>query len=376
MFTALFPQLLATDALWPPLRRLLTAYAPSGGCLLPGAIAEVIHTIVSEWGLAAHWLPEIGHSGNAGLTFGAPIAEVDVLISAHMDRPSFRVRDLLPGDGGALYPICADRFPAPVYRAGAVALRWQPGTRLIGLPGAFTAHKDASGDRYHFRPTDGDLTYADTITLAADPVLAADGTITGTGLDNSLGILAALIAARTFHAHNHALATAGKRLVIAFTDREEGVPRAFFGHGAARLTYALPPPRVGALISDGHGVGGSTCIGGGAVHGFASAWGAGSYVPPHLHRLACDFAAHINGVQPRTVQLHHAYQSRSDDLALNRWACILGMIGAPMLNAHTAQETASLPDLPLTGAWLAAFALAVSGLHSDITAAYALRQLT
>lgn len=373
MFADLFPTPLSIETIWPPLRRLLTAYAPSGGCLLPGAIADTIHAIVTDWGLADHWLPQIGHSGNAGLTFGAAIPDVDIVISAHMDRPSFRVRTLTPDGGADLYPICADRFPAPHYQAGAIALRWQPGSGMIGVPGMFTCHKAADGDRYHFRPADGDLTYADTITLAADPVLAADGTITGTGLDNSLGVVAALIAARTFQAHHDMLTAAGIRLVIAFTDQEEGVPRAFFGHGAARLTYALPPPRIGAIISDGHGVSGSTRIGGGAVHGFASAWGTGSYVPLHLHRLAFDLAAHVNAAHPGTVQLHHDYQSRSDDLALGRWTRILGMIGAPLINAHTAEETAHLPDLALTGGWLAAFTLAASGLHSTITAAYALR---
>lgn len=357
------------DQTWPALRRLLNAHAPSGGCLLPGAIADDIHALAIEYGLAAHWLPQIGYSGNAGLVFGAPAdaipPAVDLVIAAHMDRPSFRVRHML-ADGAALYPICADRFPAEGYHARAKALRFQPATPLNAQEGGLNV---GTTGQFVFQPSHDpvyrlqadDIQPYDVVTLDADPTLT-DGVINGTGLDNALGMLAALLAGRVFAAQSATLTAAGRCIVIAFTDQEEGIPTDFFGHGAARLTHALPVPRLGAIISDAMSVNDQVRLGGGAAHGTASAWGRGSYAPPHMHRLAVDLAAVTNTERPASVQINDGYQSRSDDLALSRWTRILGMAGVPMTNAHTAHESAHLADVPLTGAWLAAFALAACGL--------------
>ncbi|MCS7070279.1 MAG: hypothetical protein NZM00_02160 [Anaerolinea sp.] len=352
---------------WARLARLLTAYAPSGGCLLPGAIGDVIADLARELGLGDHLLPEIGHSGNSGIALGAAIDAVDVVIAAHSDRPSFRVREIIPGVGGLLYPVCADRFPDGEYRAGAVALRWEPGQGLIaGAHGDLIAAGAGDERRYRFLNRDGQLAHHDIVTLAAQPQVTA-GVITGTGLDNSLGVLAALYAARILKGAESALKAVGRRIVIAFTDQEEGVPTVFFGHGAARLAWALPQPRIGAIVCDAQSANpGINEMGGGASHGTASAWGRGAYVPPDYHRLAVDLAAAFNRAYPDTVQINHGYQSRSDDVALARWTRVLAMIGPPMIQAHTAQETAHLIDVPRAGVWLAAFALACAGVDADL----------
>jgi hypothetical protein len=345
------------DREWQHLTRLLNALAPSGGCLLPGAIGGVVAALADELGLKDNFIPEIGSSGNPGIRIGAAIHEVDVVITAHIDRPSFRVRDVSP-EGGELYPICADRFPEGEYRAQALAMRWEPGEGLIvGARGTFVAQKGANGDHYRFINHEGQLAYYDVVTLAATPQLV-DGVMTATGLDNCLGTLSALYAARILKSAEGALTAAGHRIVIAFTDLEEGVPTAFFGHGAARLMSALPQPRVGAIVCDAQSVNaGINEMGLGASHGTASAWGRGSYAPPNFHRLAVDLAASVNARYPATVQINHGYQSRSDDLGLSRWTRVLGMAGPPMINAHTAEEMAHLSDVPRTAAWLAAFTL-------------------
>jgi putative aminopeptidase FrvX len=358
---------------WARLARLLTAYAPSGGCLLPGAIGGAIADLAAELGLSAHLLPEIGHSGNVGLALGAPIEAVDLVIAAHSDRPSFRVREIVP-DGGLLYPVCADRFPDGVYRAGAIALRWEPGQGLIaGAHGDLIAETDGGEKRYRFLNREGQIAEHDLVTLAVPPQVT-DGVITGTGLDNSLGVLAALYAARILKSAEGALVAAGRRIVIAFTDLEEGVPTVFFGHGAARLAWALPQPRIGAIVCDAQSANpGINDMGGGVSHGTASAWGRGAYVPPNYHRLAVDLAAALNHPYPNTVQINHGYQSRSDDVALARWTRVLAMIGPPMQHAHTAEETAHLIDVPRAGVWLAAFALACAGVDADLSARYGIR---
>ncbi|HYO88187.1 MAG TPA: hypothetical protein VER79_06030, partial [Candidatus Limnocylindrales bacterium] len=152
-----------------------------------------------------------------------------------------------------------------------------------------------------------------------------------------------------------------RRLLIVFTDHEEGNPEAFFGHGAARLAYAVPPPALGVISADAHGVNpnGPPVMGGGASHGTVSAWGRGSFVPPQYLRLALDRAAEVNTVRPGTVQMNTGYMSRSDDLPAFRWTKVLGMIGAPMRDAHTAQESVRLDDAFSGAYWLAQYAAAV-----------------
>lgn len=358
---------------WERLVRLLTARAPSGGCLLPGAIGDVVADLAAELGLTDSYLAEIGSSGNPGVSLGAPIDAVDIVITAHIDRPSFRVREVVAREGGSLYPICADRFPEGDYRARALALRWEPGLGLIvGARGEFVAHNDGHGTTYHFRNREGELASYDVVTLDATPQVV-DGVITGTGLDNCLGALSALYAARILKGAESALIAAERRVVIAFTDLEEGVPTAFFGHGAARLTAALPQPRIGAIVCDAQAVNpGINDMGRGVSHGTASAWGRGAYVPPNFHRLAVDLAAAFERVYPSTVQINHGYQSRSDDLGLSRWTRVLGMAGPPMIRAHTAEECAHLIDVPRAGVWLAAFTLACAGVEGDVASGYGL----
>lgn len=357
------------DWLWRALTRLLNAHAPSGGSNLPGAISGVLQELAAALDLADRYLPRIGSTGNAGVWLGVERDQPDIVIAAHMDRPSFRVGHV---GSGALYPICADRFPRGFSTSGAKALRFADGRLIVGARGSLISDKRDDTDTLHFRAAEGELHIHDTITLDAEPTLI-DGIITATGLDNSLGVLTALGAAASLRAREADLIAADRRVLIVFTDQEEGNPIAFFGHGAARLTYAVPPPRIGAICADAQSVVDDALItGAGAGHGTISAWGRGSIVPPNFVALARDLAATVNAERAHTVQINNGYISRSDDLALTRWTQIIGLIGAPMRDAHTDHESAALVDLPSAIHWLSAFSAAALGLDADLARRYAL----
>jgi len=351
---------------WEALARLLRAHAPSGGAGLPNAIGPLIGQLAAELGLSEGWMPRLGATGNAALWLGQPRPRADLLIAAHMDRPSFRVREAARG---TLYPICANRFPDGLYSAQAKALRFRADEGLIvAARGQLISQRGPQGDSLTFENREGHLAWHDLVTLEAEPRLDEGGVVHGTGLDNSLGVLAALLAA----AHLRRVLPADLGVLFVFTDQEEGDPQAFFGHGAARLAYALPPPRLGTIILDAHGMlADGPLIGGqGASHGTISAWGRGSIVPPQAMALALDLAQVVNTWRPATVQFNTGYMSRSDDLALGRWSQILALIGPPMRDAHTAHESAHLADMGHAGLWLACFCAAL--LNPGVAARYEL----
>lgn len=351
------PYLTEPGGLPAALERLLRANAPSSGAALPGAIGDVIAELVNELGLSDGFLGEIGSTGNLGLALGADKPAADVIIFAHMDRPSFKVRNVTTGE---LYPVCAIRFPEGEYRAAMKAIRYRDGRLVIGARGELLSMSAGGKTTLTFAPYEGELRWYDILTVDAEPRFE-DDMVRGTGLDNCLGVVVALGAAAALKAHEDALRALNRRLLIVFTDHEEGNPEAFFGHGAARLAYAVPPPVLGVIDSDAHGVNqdGPPVMGGGGSHGSVSAWGRGSFVPPNYLRLALERVDAVNALRPGTVQLNTGYLSRSDDLPAFRWTKVLGMIGAPMTDAHTAHEAARLDDVISTAHWLAHYTAAV-----------------
>ena len=114
----------STDAIFAYLTRLLNAPAPNSGAPLPGAVGEVIGEIAAELGLALSADPRIRATGNLAIEIGAQSDQADLLITAHMDRPSFRVLDLADG---TLYPLCAIRVPGDGYSCAAIAVRYEAG---------------------------------------------------------------------------------------------------------------------------------------------------------------------------------------------------------------------------------------------------------
>lgn len=363
------PGLASDDALWPLLDRLLRAHAPSGGANLPGAVGGVIGALAADLNLGARWIPELGATGNAALALGAD-GSPGIVVVAHMDRPSFRVRT--PGSG-ALFPICANRFPQGEHRTGAKALRFAAGRLDVGARGTLVSRRENGADTLTFEAADGSLAWQDTVVLDVAPVRGTGGSVSGTGLDNALGVLMALLAASALVRIESVLSARGARLLVVFSDQEEGPPDAFFGHGAARLMHALPPPR-GVVVVDAHSADrpDGPRLGGGAAFGAVSGWGRGALVPPNFHALALDLAAGVNRARPGTVQPNTGYLSRSDDMVLSRWAKIMALTGPPMLDAHTGHESARLADVRGGAVWLAWFLAAALGLSPEVSAQYAL----
>lgn len=364
------PVVNSPERTWMYLRRLLLAHAPSGGSCLPGAIADDIQAIAADLGLADRFETNLLGTGNSALWLGAEKQAADVIVVTHMDRPSFRVRSL---EKETLYPICANRFPDGVYHVGAKSLRFEQGKLTVGARGLLISERTDGQETLRFKGQYGELAWHDTVTMEVEPQLDGDQ-ITASGLDNCLGALVVLLTASVLKKYEALMLEHGRRCLMVFTDLEEGPPDVFFGHGAARLTHALPPPTYGCIVADAEtaGPGFMPIPGKGTSHGFASSNGRGSVVPPNYQALAVKLSEEVNALHADTVQMNYGYISRSDDMALNRWTRILALSGPPMQNAHTGHETANLSDIQDGIWWLSHFIPAVLNLVPDIAIQYAL----
>lgn len=365
------PPVATSEALWPMLQRLLTAHAPSSGANLPGGIGDVIAALAQELGLGEHYIPRLGSSGNAAISLGADKPQPDIVVVAHMDRPSFRVRSTA---NGALFPICANRFPAGEYRVPAKAVRFEQGRLIVGAQGVLIANTGAAGAAtIRFDAQKGALLWQDTVLMDVDPTLEG-GAVTGTGLDNCAGTLTALLSAAVLGRLDAVLRARNRRCLFVFTDQEEGPPESFFGHGAARLTYAVLPPALGCVVVDAQNAELDLVpqLGAGVSVSAASNWGRGSVVPPNFHALMLDLARGINSARPQTVQVNTGYLSRSDDMILGRWTPVLALSGPPLVNAHTGQESVRLSDIQSGVWWLSHFLAAALALAPELAPLYAL----
>ncbi|MCY3780134.1 MAG: M20/M25/M40 family metallo-hydrolase [Chloroflexi bacterium] len=339
----------ATAAISAHISRLLAAPAPANSCALPGAVGDVIRAMASELSLPC---APIGSTGNLGITLGDPAAPLDLLITAHMDRPCFRVLTL---PDATLYPLCAIRVPGDNYSCSAIALRYINDRVAISARGQLRFQE--TDDDYHitFHAESGDLAWGDTVMMHCAPKIS-DGLIIGTGLDNAIGVLLALLSAHALSKYAPD-ALAERKIIFAFTDQEEGPPIGLFGQGAARLAHALPPPRLGFINIDGHNLDQSAghIPGIGASHAFVSGYGRGSVVPMDYQALAESLADMVNQARPNTVRLNHSYVSRSDDMLLAAWSRPLALAGVIVANAHTTEETAALADIASAAHWIPAF---------------------
>lgn len=340
------------DDLFAQLSRLLTALAPSSGCHLPGTVGDVIRRIANEWGLSLSSDPRILSTGNLAIEIGADKSEIDLVITAHMDRPSFRVLSL---EDGALYPLCAIRIPGDEYISHAKAVRYQNETMAVTAQGKMHIKAIDGGHHIRFQAERGGLGWGDTVLMDALPQRQGNHVI-GTGLDNAAGVLMALLSARVLASFADDIAKQRQKILIAFTDQEEGPPIGLFGQGAARLAHAIPPPRLGFINIDAHNVDRAAghIPGIGASHAFVSGYGRGSVAPLEYQALAESLAQSLNRRRPGTVRLNYGYVSRSDDMLLSTWSRCLALIGVPLAHAHTAEETLALDDMASALYWITA----------------------
>ena len=341
--------LVNSDAIFNTLTRLLAAPAPANSCDLPGAVGAAIRDIAGELGLSCK---PFASTGNLTIEIGASDAPLDLLITAHMDRPCFRVLNL---PEATVYPLCAIRVPGDLYTCEAIALRCIDGGVTTAARGKLRF--DAAGGDYRisFHPESGELSWGDTVMMQTAPQ-QRDGRVIGAGLDNAIGVLLGLLSARMINEYSD-IAAMGRRVLFAFTDQEEGPPIGLFGQGASRLAHALEPPRLGFINIDGHNIDESTghVIGIGASHAFVSGYGRGSVVPMDYQSAAESLAGTVNHHRPGTVRLNYSYVSRSDDMLLSAWTRCLGLTGVIVANAHTTEETAALDDIVSAAHWIPAF---------------------
>ena len=339
----------APGAIYARLTRLLEAPAPANSCTLPGAVGDVVRSMAAELDLPC---APFGSSGNLVIEIGEPNAPLDLLVTAHMDRPCFRVRSL---PDGTLYPLCAIRVPGDDYTCEARALRFVDGRVSVTATGRLHFHATGGDYRIRFLADDGELGPGDTVMMHCAPTLK-NGLVSGAGPDNAIGVLLALLAA---HALNQYAGEglASRRVLFALTDQEEGPPVGLFGQGAARLAHALEAPRLGFVNIDGHNLDEAAghVLGVGASHAFVSGDGRGSVVPLDAQALAETLAREVNSERAGTVRLNYSYVSRSDDMLLSTWARCLGLTGVIVTNAHTTEETAALGDITSAAHWIPAF---------------------
>jgi len=336
----------APPALFAGLGRLLAAPAPANSCLLPGAVGAVIAAMAEEWGLDCR---PIGATGNLGIGIGDSAAPPDLLVSAHMDRPCFRVIE----GTERLYPLCAVRVPGTAYDCDGIALRYSEGAVGIAARGRLRFRARGAGPDIRFEAERGQLRAGDTLLMHAPPQLRA-GLVVGAGLDNAVGVLLGLLCARMLKNYAN---LRGRKILFVFTDQEEGPPVGLFGQGAARLAGALPPPRLGFINIDAQNVRAARGLvpGVGAAHAFVSGRGRGAVVPLDWQARAEALAAAVNRQRPGTVRLNYNYVSRSDDMLLSAWARCLALIGVPLAQAHTGAETVALADIGAALHWISLF---------------------
>ena len=338
------------DSICVHLARLTSAPAPNSGAALPGAVGDVIREIAAEFGLATSGDPRLRATGNLALEIGEG-DDIDILISAHMDRPTFRVLNL---QDATLYPLCAIRVPGDAYSCDAINARFTDDRVHIAGRGRLLFRAVDGDYDIRYEVTQGALEWGDSVQMHA-PLRECDGLVTGTGLDNAAGVLIGLLAAKAL---TYAADEIGGKIIFAFTDQEEGPPIGLFGQGASRLLHAIGSPRLGFINIDGHNVDEAAghIPGVGASHAFVSGYGRGSVVALEAQALATELAREVNRARPGSVKLNYGYVSRSDDMLLSLGARCLGLAGVVVDQPHTAEESASISDIAPASAWLAVLA--------------------
>ncbi len=126
--------------------------------------------LADSLGLRDRVTPHLGSTGNTAIWLGADKPTADLVVTAHMDRASFRVSSL---NEGTLYPLCANRFPPGDYRVPAKAVRFDRGRLVVSAEGMIISHKQDGTETLKFEVKAGKLAWHDTILIDIHP--ARDG---------------------------------------------------------------------------------------------------------------------------------------------------------------------------------------------------------
>lgn len=356
--------------IWQIIIQILAGLAPSSGCDLPGAVGDTIAELASQLVPAGRIVRNFKNTGNLALQLGPSTDQPDLVITAHMDRPTYCVRSIDAQGRGTLFPICAIRLPDSEYRTGARSFRFEGGKLVVGAIGEYVAVPDPSSNAYvfYFEPTEGHLTLTDTIVMDTPPRLEeTTQEIISTGLDNTLGVTIALFVAQAL-----APIVSGACWFV-FTDHEEGPPNGYyFSQGADRLTRAIPAPRIGVINIDAHNAGEGLPIeiGHGVSFARVSGDGRGAVVPPNYAAMVSDLSHYLATNNRAQTQFNPGYLSRSDEMPMHRWSRLLALAGPPLMYAHTGYETANLNDVVDSITLLTHIAALALGSSSAATSLY------
>jgi hypothetical protein len=330
----------------------MSAHSPTGNVALPGTIIDTLTSAVREAGLGENFYPNFNCTGNAAVLLGKRKDRIDLLVDAHLDKPTFGIARIEDGEHrkqAKLFACCANRFPSGVYQVAARALRYDETKQAVVVSGRGSVISHRSEDlesRLIFEVAEGEIGYSDLVVLDVPPH-RQKAVIVGSGIDDAAGLAIVLAAGSILKAIEPLLEARSLNCLLTFSDHEEWPPDSFFAQGASRTAFSLPAPTFGSVVVDVHtaGEGYPIQLGQGISCGFISAGGRGAIVPLNYQRLTIALIATLNARQGNTAQHNTGYFSRSDDYALMRWSRILGLWGIPALDIHLGHETGHLGDV-------------------------------
>ncbi len=356
------------EQVWVMLRQLLLAHAPSTGVTLPGAIFDQVSDVAAAIGLADRLDTGLAGIGNGGLWLGVAKPRADLVVVAHLDRLSFRLRALYDDRNAALSPIYPVELTLPLTQCTAKALRFsaEQGRLQLSARGELLPVKEAESLAF-FRADEGTIAWPDTITLGQMPTLRGE-LVEGCGLDNVAGVLMTLGAAAVLRQVEETMLEHNRRCLFFFHDRHNGLPDALTGRGDS----AYVSPALGTVIVGGQVISRASVLKHGAGAAYAFATDCDWHVPLNFQQFTRDLAEEYDQVMPAKAQYNRGGISCQDVGIGRHRGRILGMTGPPLSCLHAGQERGSLKDLQAGIWWLSAFLAAVLNLVPGVTARYAL----
>lgn len=340
------------EALWELLKGLMEADSPTGNLALPGTILDVMSSAAMGAGLGVNFIPNFKHTGNPAILLGSKKETIDLLVDAHLDKPTFGVAEVTHTEQGQrvmLYPYCANRFPLGEYQVKAKALCYDEQQQAVIVSGRGILHSrraDGINDQLSFEIIEGELDFTNLVVFDT-PARREGDQLSGPGLDNAAGVAMLIATASILKEIEPLLDLQGCNCLFTFSDQEEGPAGSLFAQGASKIAFSLQPPRLGSIVVDVH-TAGEACgitLGDGASFGFVSGGGRGALLPLNIQRLHLALSADLNQRKPGSIQHNRGYFSRSDDFALTHWSKILGLVGIPASDIHTGNEKGNLSDL-------------------------------
>jgi putative aminopeptidase FrvX len=357
----------------------MEAHSPTGSVALPGTIIDTLTSSVEQASLTENYYPNFNNTGNAAILLGAKKDQIDLLVDAHLDKPTFGVADVVDAKyrkRAALFACCANRFPQGRYQIEARALRYDESKQIVAVCGRGVIQSyraEGLRNELFFEAYEGEIDYTDLVVFDTLAQRQTDG-IAGPGLDDGAGVTILLATASILREIESLLEAKSLNCLFTFSDQEEWPAESFFAQGASKTTFALRPPTFGSIVVDVHtaGEGYPIKLGNGISCGFVSAQGKGAIMPLPYQRLTAMLISDLNGRAPQTAQHNTGYFSRSDDYALMRWSRMLGLLGIPAVGIHSGKEEGHLGDVRGGIIFLSHYIPVVLGLSSTLADQYQL----